>query len=248
MARSLRCHRGLVTSRRLTGTWRPRSNSDGTYKYAISNIRGDIVASADTTGVSQAVAIDEFGTPASSLPSDRRYGFMGDKQRESLTSGGTVAMGVRLYVPGNGRFLQVDPVQGGSANAYDYANQDPINSTDLDGRKAKKKCYHMNDSFGSTGATVTVTGHWCTRGGKIITKGADKPRVTVTFGTHNGGGIFLQVQQINPPDYWYNTNHDPLQLFAQWSLRRSRSGQGRVRDSLRYVSACDSHLRTVTGP
>jgi hypothetical protein len=32
-----------------------------------------------------------------------------------------------------GRFLQTDPVAGGSANAYDYAGQDPLNQFDLDG-------------------------------------------------------------------------------------------------------------------
>jgi RHS repeat-associated protein len=36
-------------------------------------------------------------------------------------------MGVRLYVPTLGRFLQVDPVEGGSLNSYEYAGQDPIN-------------------------------------------------------------------------------------------------------------------------
>ncbi|WP_239335448.1 RHS repeat-associated core domain-containing protein [Frankia sp. CiP3] len=43
-------------------------------------------------------------------------------------------MGVRLYNPLTGRFLQVDPVVGGNANAYDYCTGDPINCTDLDGR------------------------------------------------------------------------------------------------------------------
>jgi uncharacterized protein RhaS with RHS repeats len=42
-------------------------------------------------------------------------------------------MGVRSYVPAVGRFISVDPVSGGSANAYDYANQDPVNSFDLTG-------------------------------------------------------------------------------------------------------------------
>jgi hypothetical protein len=42
-------------------------------------------------------------------------------------------MGVRTYVPGIGRFTSPDPIQGGSANDYDYANQDPINETDLNG-------------------------------------------------------------------------------------------------------------------
>lgn len=43
-------------------------------------------------------------------------------------------MGVRLYNPSTGRFLQVDPIAGGSANNYDYCSQDPMNALDLDGR------------------------------------------------------------------------------------------------------------------
>lgn len=42
-------------------------------------------------------------------------------------------MGVRLYHPALGRFLQVDPVPGGSANPYDYVTQDPVNQEDLSG-------------------------------------------------------------------------------------------------------------------
>jgi len=38
-----------------------------------------------------------------------------------------------MYSPSLGRFLQVDPVSGGSANAYDYVDQDPVNELDLDG-------------------------------------------------------------------------------------------------------------------
>ena len=43
-------------------------------------------------------------------------------------------MGVRLYSPVLGRFLQSDPIPGGSSNPYDYAGQDPINTFDLDGK------------------------------------------------------------------------------------------------------------------
>ena len=42
-------------------------------------------------------------------------------------------MGARTYVPEIGAFLQPDPVPGGSANSYGYADGDPVNNTDLSG-------------------------------------------------------------------------------------------------------------------
>jgi hypothetical protein len=42
-------------------------------------------------------------------------------------------MGVRLYHTHTGRFLQPDPVPGGSATAYDYCNADPVNAFDFAG-------------------------------------------------------------------------------------------------------------------
>ena len=51
-------------------------------------------------------------------------------------------MGVRLYTPVLGRFLSVDPVEGGSANTYDYTNADPINEIDLDGKWSRKRAWN----------------------------------------------------------------------------------------------------------
>lgn len=45
----------------------------------------------------------------------------------------TLQDGTRYYDPTLGRFMQVDPIAGGSANAYDYTEQDPINGHDADG-------------------------------------------------------------------------------------------------------------------
>ncbi|NIH80698.1 RHS repeat-associated core domain-containing protein [Amycolatopsis viridis] len=42
-------------------------------------------------------------------------------------------MGARPYRPLLGRFLSVDPDEGGSANDYDYVAGDPINTLDFDG-------------------------------------------------------------------------------------------------------------------
>jgi hypothetical protein len=42
-------------------------------------------------------------------------------------------MGARAYNSQTGRFSQTDPVPGGSANAYDYALQNPVINSDLTG-------------------------------------------------------------------------------------------------------------------
>lgn len=106
----------------------------GSTAYQLVNLHGDIATtvSAGTNTLTASQDADEYGKPRNG--STPRYGWLGAYQRSGEALGGLLLMGVRLYSPNLGRFLSVDPVVGGNANAYEYCTGDPINCLDLDGR------------------------------------------------------------------------------------------------------------------
>jgi RHS repeat-associated protein len=112
--------------------------STGETSLQLTDLHGDVVATASLsqTAIEPAAKFefDEFGNPKSG--SAGRFGWLGGKQRRTELSSGVIQMGVRSYVPEIGRFISRDPIDGGSANTYDYANADPVNGLDLSGERA----------------------------------------------------------------------------------------------------------------
>lgn len=113
-------------------------------------VRGDLSLTTDTTGnqVGPLRTYSPHGEPLptdgtadpdavpDNLPGQMDLGWLGQHQRPYEHAGALslVQMGARPYSPLLGRFLSVDPVDGGSANDYDYVTANPINANDLDGR------------------------------------------------------------------------------------------------------------------
>ncbi len=119
----------------ISGTLVAIQNNGETPELQLTNLHGDIIAKAylSETATELAAKADtsEFGVPLVTAPA--KYAWLGASELPTELPSGVVTMGARSYVPQIGRFLQPDPIPGGSANAYAYTFGDPVNTNDPTG-------------------------------------------------------------------------------------------------------------------
>lgn len=133
-------------------------NSTGSTELQLPDLHGDIIATASMseteTKLHPTAETTEYGVPrAGSTPS--KYTWLGADERPTELPTGIISMGARSYIPQLGRFLQEDPVEGGSANAYAYTYGDPVNSADPSGEytaTAEEWVYNSSGRIANEGA------------------------------------------------------------------------------------------------
>lgn len=105
------------------------------------------------------------------------------------------------YVPGMGRFLGVDPVEGGCANDYAYVHGDPINESDASGAKA---CSNYHNHFDHVNLDVSE----------------------IASNTVNGRGeVLLDVRTIVDPTYVSHVKRSRLWSRGKDVYNKYKQGQ-----------------------
>ena len=109
-------------------------------------MHGDVIAlvNADrglidkfTTGPNGEAISTSLSENPNNTANGTTWGYLGTAQRLTESNSLKVTqMDARVYIPELGRFLQVDPIEGGVDNNYIYPT-DPINKMDTDGKAQK---------------------------------------------------------------------------------------------------------------
>lgn len=135
--------------------------SGGNKTYSLQNFHGDTAMTIGSNGTptsavylydpfGQTIAsatFDTNGEPANATDAGMGWATNPTRKQESLFTLDLMQMGARVYIPSLGRFLQPDPVQGGTPNAYVYV-LDPVNFADYSGE------FGIHINWGAIGRAV----------------------------------------------------------------------------------------------
>jgi RHS repeat-associated protein len=181
------------------------------------NLRGDVAATSGPSGakIGATFTYDPYGSPLGTLPDNSAgsldYGWLGQHQRPLEHQAGLlpiIEMGARQYDPTLGRFLEVDPVEGGSCNDYDYVCADPVGGRDLDGLTGQPQ--ECNGQTCVDGRRYSYNSCTATRyGGKKCT------RLSYVYRAPNGSGHGF--------DFGYGALSRSIQNLWSYSQAMSRS-------------------------
>jgi RHS repeat-associated protein len=183
------------------------SKATGSEIWSITNLHDDTIATLGATGVVTGgpFTYDPFGQTINGAPDNQiglfDNGWLGKNQRPLEQQTGlraVIEMGARIYDSRLARFLSLDPVEGGTSNAYAYVD-DPINAFDQAGSIGFKKWWrdHGNTvvdvistvgSIGALGACIVATAGVClgaTLVAGAIAVGADTQKDVVSPLMHN---------------------------------------------------------------
>ncbi|MGF7229209.1 MAG: RHS repeat-associated core domain-containing protein [Candidatus Saccharibacteria bacterium] len=76
-------------------------------------------------------------------------------------------MGARIYIPSLGRFLSVDPIEGGTPNNYVYPT-DPVNDLDLTGQMSTAAKWGIGITVGTGLAVACIFGGCEAAAGSVV--------------------------------------------------------------------------------
>ncbi len=164
------------------------------------------------------------------------YGYLGKHKKisESSIDLEPMQMGARVYIPILGRFLQVDPVEGGCLNNYVYA-MDPVNQKDLSGKwsfgSLLSKVFNHAASF--------VRGFMRPQSRTKRRPRAIRPNFARQYGMwlsgrYRGRTIGIDIRNTN----W---------ILQNKSIRNLKSGTKRLSDNVRVGGSCTGSCYLAIG-